>query len=663
MCGITGFFLRNSYSSSQEIHKVILSMTGSLSRRGPDNQGTWINNKNNIALGHRRLSILDLSNKGNQPMHSFSGRYVISFNGEIYNHLEIRKKIQESLLKFSWNSFSDTETLLAGFEIWGIDKTLKECIGMFSIALWDNQEHSLILARDRMGEKPLYYGWINRDFVFGSELKALRLYPKFNNLICKEALKDYLSYNYIPAPRSIYKNIYKLEPSSYIKISNKNYEKSNIVFKKYWSIEDTIDFGQKNQLVDDNRAISELETCIKESVSLQMLSDVPIGVFLSGGIDSSIIATFMQQKSSTPIKTFTVGFEEFGFDESLHANAVAKHLGTDHSRLIVTNKDALSIIPQLSEMYDEPFADSSQIPTHLICKSAKEKVTVVLTGDGADEIFGGYNSYNLLPKIWNNISWMPFPFRKFLGNTISLLSIENWNKLGNFIYIFTNKNYRQNHIGRKMYSLKKILKNISSFDQFALRLKTVWENPELLIKAESKYLGDDFLNNNKSVKSTKFSDIVSPLMYKDSISYLPDDILVKVDRAAMFTGLETRVPFLDHRVVSFSWKLPLKMKIRGNQSKWILRQILYKYVPQEILDRPKSGFEIPIDDWLRGPLRDWAENLLDRSRIENDNIFFADPIRKAWEEHLSKKYNYGAKLWSILMFQSWLETQNKKIYF
>jgi len=655
MCGIAGFLLNKDLPNDFN-KKNILSMIRMLSHRGPDNEEIWNNQENKIFFGHRRLSILDLSNSGNQPMHSSTGRFTITFNGEIYNHLDIRNLIKNESKTISWIGTSDTETLLAAIEVWGIEITLQKCIGMFSLALWDNKNNKLTLARDRMGEKPLYYGWVENNFVFASELKALVKYPNFKKKICKNALTQYLKLNYIPAPLSIYENIYKLEPATLLHIDNTNFYKKDFELKKYWVLEEVIQSGQKNILPSEQVALKKLEECLIKSVHSQMLSDVPLGAFLSGGIDSSLISALMQSNSNLPVKTFTVGFEESGYDESNYALSVSKHLRTAHSEVIVTNKDAMTVIPKLSEMYDEPFADSSQIPTYLICCAAKKKVTVALTGDGSDEIFGGYNSYNLLPSIWKKTNWIPFSLRRHLGKSINVLSIDNWDRLSKFIkFIFTDK-ILPNHLGRKLYKLKKILRDGSSFEEFSDILQNVWEDPLNLIK-NNITSNLQLRKNNYLVKDLNFLDLVSPLMYQDCISYLPDDILTKVDRAAMFTSLETRVPFLDHNVVSLSWQLPMNMKIRNGQTKWALRQILYKYVPKNLIDRPKSGFEIPLSLWLKGPLKEWSQNLLNKSRIDQEGIFNSEMIEKTWNEHMSGEYNWSSKLWSILMFQCWYEKQ------
>ena len=657
MCGLTGF-LGKPQLDSLEMQSCVSQMSDTLFHRGPDDKGTWVDNKSGIALGHQRLSILDLSAAGHQPMHSTSGRFVLAFNGEIYNHLDIRKEIElyESKPKL-WNGHSDTETLLGAFEVWGIEKTLGKCNGMFAFSLWDVKKEVLTLGRDRFGEKPLYYGWVKNSFVFGSELKAIKAFPDFDNKINRDALSDYLRFMYVPAPKSIYDDIYKLEPGSYIQIDSRTKNNKDIEPVKYWNFLDEIKEGKKKIFKDENEALFALEDALEDSIKLQMLADVPVGAFLSGGVDSSLIVSLMQKYSTQPVKTFTVGFEESEFDESPFSKAVAKHLGTNHHELFVSSEEMRSVIALLPEMYDEPFADSSQIPTHLVSVAAKEEVTVSLSGDAGDELFGGYNRYLWAPRIWNKVSWIPFPLRRFLGSSMTALSENKWNSIGsavNSIYAGSDGILR---LGEKAHKLGKKLNLAKDFDGLYFSLVTEWEDPGSLVKKQEHvdnedYISDFFERINKSGLEIKSS---SRMMSLDSVTYLPDDILCKVDRAAMAKSLETRVPFLDHRVASLSCRLPMSMKIRGNEGKWALRKILYKYVPKNLIERPKSGFSIPLDRWLRGPLREWAEELLDESRIEEEGYFHAKPIREYWNQHLNGTNDWGSKLWVILMFQSWLK--------
>ena len=625
-------------------------MADALIHRGPDDSGIWSDAPIGIALGHRRLSIVDLSAAGHQPMHSVAGRFVIAFNGEIYNHLELRAELEG----ITWRGHSDTETLLAGFEAWGVETTLTKAVGMFAIALWDKQNKQLTLVRDRFGEKPLYYGWVNGAFVFGSELKALRAYPGFDNPVCREALAQYMRFSYVPAPLSIYQEIFKLEPGCLLTL---NELPNSIQITRWWALADIVQVAQDNLIADEVEAVEALEQCLANAVKLQSLADVPLGAFLSGGVDSSTIVALMQRQAMRPVKTFTVGFEDAGFDESPHAKAVAQHLGTEHSELFVSSAEAQSVIPQLPTMYDEPFADSSQIPTHLVSKAAKQQVTVALSGDAGDELFGGYNRYFWGPRIWNRLSWLPYPVRQVLGTVFSAVPSTKWDGLGSKLGVVRP--------GEKLNKLGRAMKGVRNLDDLYMSLVSEWQDPASVVRTGDglpRFLPNDenlSLRGNVADSSTQVPTSLSSaerMMYRDSMSYLPDDILCKVDRAAMATSLETRVPFLDHRVAELAWRMPLHMKIRGNQGKWALRQVLYKYVPRELIDRPKAGFGIPVGQWLRGPLRDWAEGLLDEQRLQREGYFCPEPIRTKWAEHLSGQRDHTSSLWTVLMFQAWLET-------
>ena len=665
-------------------------MADTIAHRGPDDSGAWADEQVGVALGFRRLSIIELSSAGHQPMVSKSGRFVIAFNGEIYNHLELRQELHrdEGLTSSScndvnkfgegaWRGHSDTETLLAGFEQWGIETTLSKSVGMFAISLWDVKERTLHLARDRFGEKPLYYGWTGsaagRAFVFGSELKALRAFPGFNNPVCREALAQYMRFMVVPAPRSIYQGVYKLEPGCLLSIRGVvplaapempvrppgTYE--NLTLKRWWSLAESVQAGAQQLVTDEGEALELLEQRLTDSVRLQSLADVPLGAFLSGGVDSSTIVALMQRQATRPVKTFTVGFEEAGFDESPHARAVAKHLGTDHIELFVTATEAQTIIAKLPEMYDEPFADSSQIPTFLVCRTARQHVTVALSGDAGDELFGGYNRYFWGPRIWSKLAWLPYPVRQSLGAAISAVPVNGWDALSRPANALLG-GQGISHVGDKAHKLAARLRGVRNLDDLYFSLVSEWQDPAQVV------LGD----NGRSVvePSSLLNDPLpgcdmagvanSPLrmMYQDSMTYLPDDILCKVDRAAMAVSLETRVPLLDHRVVELAWRLPLHMKMRGNTGKWALRQILYKHVPQKLIERPKAGFAIPIGQWLRGPLKPWAEALLNEARLKREGYFHSEPIRQAWREHQTAKRDHTAKLWAVLMFQSWLEANS-----
>ena len=666
MCGIAGFISVNNFSKEDSLG-VINKMSSTLSHRGPDDTGYWQDTSNQIALGHKRLSILDLSALGHQPMISTNNRFVIIFNGEIYNHLSLRKEVEEyrnsKKINTSWKGFSDTETLLSCFEIWDFEIVINKLVGMFSICLYDENLKLLKIARDRLGEKPIYYGYVNNSFVFASELKALKEFPEFNNKINRTALKKYFKYMYIPCPYSIYSDIYKLEPGHFISISLNDIKNSKNLRNKiepYWLLKDNIDNNSNvNVYKDDSKYLSELECHLQTAIDLQSTADVPLGAFLSGGIDSSLISSLMQKNSPKPIQTFTVGFEESNFDESSFAKEVATHLGTDHSEIFVTSKEAQEVIPKLPYIYDEPFSDSSQIPTYLVCSAASKKVKVALSGDAGDELFGGYNRYFWAPRLWSKVSWMPFPLRNFLGNTISLIPAYGWDKLESKFNNLRSDDKKINNFSNKAEKLAKGLKNSQSIDDLYLSLIAEWHNPSHIVldnENDNEAQFEELLQSFYSEVSINNNSL--DMMYKDSVSYLPDDILCKVDRAAMSCSLETRVPFLDHRVVEHAWKMPFNMKIRENKGKWALRQILYKYVPSEMIERPKTGFSIPVGEWLRGPLRDWAEDLLDEKKIIDQGFLNHKNVREIWLLHLNGRIDCTARIWSILMFQSWLEVNS-----
>ena len=648
MCGIAGFLESVGRSSENDLKKNIREMTDSLAHRGPDDKGYWHDSSAGVSLGHRRLSILELSFHGHQPMVSSHGRYVIVFNGEIYNHLSLRKTLSEHSSNIDWQGYSDTETLLKCIEYWGLEKTLKKCKGMFAIALFDRREKFIYLARDRMGEKPLYYGVQNGVFLFGSELKALKQHSAFQGEIDRQSLSLQIKYGYVPTPRSIYKGVKKLTPGSILKISaNSKYPNIESLGEPivYWSLRNTVISSQSNIYSgSDTDAIEDLHTLLSRSVKEQMIADVPLGAFLSGGVDSSLIVSLMQSQSFSPVKTFSIGFQEKGYDEAIYAKKVAHSLGTDHTELYVSAQDAMDVIPKLSDLYDEPFSDSSQIPTYLVSKMTRESVTVGLSGDGGDELFGGYNRYLWTRRVWNKIKYTPLRVRKFIAWGMRSVPPKTWNKILNQIVSMPLP-------GDNIHKLARLLP-AKSVEDFYFHLVSHWHEVESLVvgvSATDSPIASEINLNLGSIEQN--------MMYFDSISYLPDDILTKVDRAAMGASLETRIPFLDHTVVEFSSQLPLSMKIRNGKNKWILREMLDAYVPRRLIERPKMGFGVPIDSWLRGPLRDWAESLLDESRLNDEGFFRKDIIKYKWVEHLSGRRNYQHDLWNVLMFQSWLETQ------
>ncbi|MCF6168477.1 asparagine synthase (glutamine-hydrolyzing) [Lutibacter sp.] len=640
MCGITGFISKEKI----DIEKTLTNMVSQLYHRGPDDKGIWIDRENSIGLGHTRLSILDLTQAGHQPMISNSGRYVIIFNGEIYNHLAIREAL-DTKIKIKWKGHSDTETLLNAIAQWGIDTTLKKCVGMFAFAIWDNDTKEIILARDRMGEKPLYYGWINNNFVFASELKSLKQFPGFKKEIDRNSLALYLRYSAVPEPFSIYKDIYKLESGCYLTY---NLNKKQTIKTKYFSIDSLSNKAAlKSFKLTDEESILKLESILLDAVSMQMQSDVPIGAFLSGGVDSTIIAALMQTQSSTKINTFSIGFEQKKYNEAEYARTVAKHLGTHHYDLYMSGKDVLDVIPLLPKIYSEPFSDSSQIPTYLVSKIAKEKVTVCLTGDAGDELFGGYNRYHLANNTWNKISKIPLPIRSIIGVGINSLPYEVWK-----ILLSPFGGYRDN-----LNKADKILKA-----SLVLNSKNRRDFYHKSFMSHNNEAEDWVLNSNLpktifDLGNESTNSFFSEMMNLDLKTYLPNDNLAKVDRAAMFVSLETRVPFLNYRVVKFAQKLPLNLKLRDGVDKWILRKVLYKYVPQKLIERPKMGFAVPLAEWLRGPLKDWAEDLLDEKHLTEQGYFNVKIVREKWREHILGKRNWQYQLWDILVFQMWLKEQ------
>jgi asparagine synthase (glutamine-hydrolysing) len=658
MCGLTGFW-ESRGCRSDEASVTVRRMADTLTHRGPDDAGVWVDKDSGVALGHRRLAILDLSPAGHQPMVSASGRYVIAFNGEIYNHLELRKelaKLGAGGTAPAWRGHSDTETLLAAFEAWGMEKTLTRCVGMFALALWDRETRTLTLARDRMGEKPLYYGWVRGALVFGSELKALRAYPGFDNAIERRALALFMRYNYVPAPWSIFENIWKLPPGCYVQFAAAALTPGSSPMgrgevKPYWSVRDVAEAGLLHPLADNEAAAAEkLEALLKQSIASQMVADVPLGAFLSGGIDSSTVVALMQAQSSRPVQTFTIGFYEDEYNEAEHAKAVARHLGTDHTELYVTPEEAMAVIPKLPALYDEPFADSSQIPTFLVAQLARRQVTVSLSGDGGDELFGGYNRYFWARRLWRRLAGVPLPIRKLAAQGVRAISPQAWNRVFGVLAPVLSEPSRFRLPGDKVHKAAAIFAATRP-EEIYLRLVSHWEDPAALVLGTE----EPVTPMTDPAAWLDGADFEARMMYLDSITYLPDDILVKVDRAAMGVSLETRVPLLDHRVVEFAWRLPLTMKIRGGQGKWLLRQVLYRYVPKALIERPKMGFGVPIEHWLRGPLKDWVEDLLAEDRLKREGFFDPAPIRTRWAEHLSGRRNWAYSLWDVLMFQAWLE--------
>lgn len=645
MCGITGYLSRSSQSLETH-HAQLLRMTDAIIHRGPDGDGHWVDPERGIAMGHRRLAIVDLSPAGSQPMHSSCGRYVLIFNGEIYNHQQLRKQ----LLPHDWRGHSDTETILAGFSRWGLVGTLERLVGMFAIAVWDRERRSLLLARDRMGEKPLYYGRLPMgDLVFGSELKALRAHPQWQGEIDRNALALYMRHNAVPAPHSIYRGISKLMPGEWLEFGSDGQQHQG----RYWQLEALAGQPQDIAIAADERAATDrLEALLSQAVAGQMVADVPLGAFLSGGVDSSTIVALMQCQSAQPVRTFSIGFDVPGYDEAVHAKAVARHLGTDHTELYVRPEDALAVIPRLPAIYDEPFADSSQIPTFLVCQMARRHVTVALSGDAGDELFAGYNRYLLADRVWRRLAAVPLPLRHAAAALLLAVPPGGWNRLGALAGTILPALAKHGAIGDKLHKFAASVLPAASVEQMYRALVSHWQQPETLVlgahEAPSLLDGMQLERPNRHV--------IDAMALIDQQTYLPDDILVKVDRAAMANSLETRVPMLDHRVVEFALQLPMSLKLRAGNGKWLLRQVLYRHVPRELIERPKQGFAVPLDQWLRGPLRPWAEHLLDNQRLRSQGLLNPAMVEQKWQEHLSGRRNWQYLLWDVLMLQAWLES-------
>ncbi|MFZ1388168.1 MAG: asparagine synthase (glutamine-hydrolyzing) [Thiolinea sp.] len=640
MCGIAGFF---GFTHLTQPAQTLADMTASLAHRGPDAQGVWFDSDAQIALGHRRLAIVDLSVAGQQPMASACGRYICVFNGEIYNHQALRQDLERTGVAPDWRGHSDTETLLASFAQWGIEATLHKTIGMFAIALWDKQERSLTLMRDRMGEKPLYYGWIGAQFAFASELKGLRRLPSFQADVDRDALASYLKCAYVPSPASIYQGIFKLDAGCLLELKLADLSQKQARPKTWWSSLERALNSQQQLITNQATALNLLEQQLKQAVKLQAQADVPLGAFLSGGIDSSLIVSLMQAEHSQAIRTFTVAFDQQGFNEADHARAVAAHLGTEHTEFEVSAQAAIAVIPKLPELYDEPFADTSQIPTFLISRCARQQVTVALSGDAGDELFGGYRSYLFAQKIWSKAAYLPKalrqPLLKFLlslpASTLSRLLLQSDTQLAS-----------------QLHKIASALQASESVYDLFPRLSQHWQQPDLLVISAKQ--GELASNLNQLAK--QFARPEESMMMFDTLNILPDNMLCKVDRAAMGASLETRVPFLDHRVFELAWRLPLEFKIHQGQGKWLLRQLLYKYVPETLVNRPKQGFNVPLASWLRGDLRTWAEDLLDLKRMQQQGYLQAELVQQEWQNFLKGAANQQ-RLWCILMFQAWLDSQ------
>src|SRR5664279_1865243 len=638
MCGIAGFIAGRAQGASRPIDDIAASMSETVRHRGPDDDGVWIDREAGVALIHRRLSIVDLSPAGHQPMVSADGRYVIIYNGEVYSHEEIRPSLTS---RGAWfRGHSDTEVMLESFAAFGVEATLRRLIGMFAIALWDRRERTLTLVRDRLGIKPLYWAKFGDLFLFGSELKALRAHPGWTPRIDRNAVTSFMRLNYITAPHTIYEGVHKLEPGTVLTVPWGGEPK----YERFWDARQVAHAGLANPNHGSDRELTdELEALLTDAVRRRMIADVPLGAFLSGGIDSSTVVALMKAADAGPVKTFTIGFDIAGFDEAPHAAAVARHLGTDHTELTVTAQQALDIIPQLPEWYDEPFADSSQIPTYLVSAMTRKHVKVALSGDGGDELFAGYNRYQLTQRSWRGLSLLPRAARCAMAAALTSVSPDRWSRLLAFL-----PSRVPAQIGDKLHKAASVLA-LPDGDAVYRRLITHWEPNEVMPGTpEPKGIIWD------ASLAAEIPSLLDRMQLLDLVTYLPDDILTKVDRASMAVALEARVPLLDHRVVEFAWRLPRAAKIRGGVSKWLLRQVLYRHVPPALIERPKMGFSIPLGDWLRGPLRDWAESLLSESRLREAGLLDAQRVRQCWQDHLGG-HNREYQLWNVLMLEAWRE--------
>lgn len=642
MCGIAGFYRITGGADRREMDKQSRKMAQTLHHRGPDDSGIWQDPDMPLVLAHRRLSIIDLSAEGHQPMSSATGRYVIIYNGEIYNFLDLRRQLEAQ--GFTFRGRSDTEVMLAAFECWGVNQGLQKLSGMFAFVLWDRERRQLHMIRDRMGKKPLYVGWAKDALLFASELKAFHAYPVFSPQISRKALTLFMRYGCVPAPYTIYEDVWQVLPGCRMTLPAEKMSAGEDLSEKiepYWHHPRIVEEARQRAMpYSDDEAIAGFEERLQKAVRRRMISDVPLGAFLSGGIDSSTVAALMQAQSDQKVQTFSIGFEEQGFDEAAYAKKVAAHLGTDHHEHYLSAQDAQDIIPGLATIYDEPFADSSQIPTYLVSKFAREQVTVALSGDGGDELLGGYVRHSAAPEIWKKCGFLPRPVRAAIARALRMLPPDAWNRLC--------PSHPQ--FGEKIYKAAEIMP-LSGPEEIYQKLVSVWDDPaKLVINGEEPAI--PLTREDWQPRGLSFA---ARMMYGDTLSYLPNDVLTKVDRAAMAVSLEVRAPLLDKDLCEYVWGLPQDMKIRGGKGKWMLRQILARYVPEDLFERPKQGFAVPTGEWIKGPLKEWAGDMLSPDRLVREGYLEHEKVQHAWQDHLNGGGRHSDRLWTVLMFESWLE--------
>jgi asparagine synthase (glutamine-hydrolysing) len=652
MCGIAGVI--SADVRADELRARARDMASTLCHRGPDDEGVWIDEDQGVAFGHRRLSVIDLSEHGHQPMASRSGRHVITFNGEIYNYLAIRRDLEGKGVQFHGDS--DTEVLLEAIERWGLMEALSRANGMFALAVWDRRERQLFLARDRIGEKPLYYTTAGTSFMFSSTMRALHAAPGFRSVIDRGSLSLFMRHSYVPSPYSIFEGVAKLAPGTVLRIDPQAPHAGSRPVA-YWSAKEAAEAGQAARWKPTpEEAADALEALLRDSARLRMVADVPLGAFLSGGIDSATVVAMMQAESSRPVRTFTVGFGESRYDESARARAVAAHLGTEHTELRVSASEAQAVIPRIPDIWDEPFADSSQIPTFLVSQLARRSVTVALSGDGGDELFGGYERYLLFERLWRRLDPVPGPVRTLAGSVIRAIPPSSWDRLATSRAPLIPAGLRRPGTGAKAHRFAAALQHGAPEGAYR-QLVSLCDDPASLVPGGAE-------PPTALTDPTRWAALDSPvarMMHLDIVSYLPDDILTKVDRASMAVGLEARVPILDHRIVEFAHALPMELKVRDGVGKQVLRDVLRRYVPPELTEGPKMGFGVPIGAWLRGPLQGWASELLEPDRLRDEGYLSPGPVAAMWEDHLAGRADWEYQVWNVLMFESWLDVARSSV--